>query len=878
MWHRVYARLRSLWRRRRQEAEFDEEIRFHLAEETNQRVEAGLSPEQARAAARRDFGNVTLIRELTRETWGWGSAERFLQDVRWALRTMRRNRGFSAAAVGTLALGIASATAIFCVVSATLLTPPPYFEPERLMVLWETDRRTGGVREGLSAPDYVDLVERQQVFEDVAAYRTTPRTLTSTEQPPERVQASAVTHGFFDVYRRGPSFGRTFTESDGLPGAPRVAILNGGIWQSRFAGDVEVVGRSVTLDGEDYTVVGVFAELMQIPWATTDLWTPLSVSEVGGRGRHVLGAVGRLRAGVTEMQALADLDRIGRQLEAEFPADNAGRELRGVSLPEDLASSVRPTLLLLLAAVGALLVITSVNIASMHLARAIDRSRELAVRVAVGATPLRCVRGFLVEGLVLAVMAGGIGLLLASYAISLLVAFLPVTPPSGGAIAIDWRTFVFAWTVTALTGAFVGVLPAFELRRRDLAVRLTEQGRGSTGGSLSIRLRRALVVGEIALSFVLLVGAGLLVKSLWQLASVDPGFRPPELLKAQLQLPASRYEQSFATFPDWPEVKAFTRDVLTRIGRIPGVDAVALASSHPLDPGFTSSFSIGGRPPLRPDQTEEIRVRTVSAGYFATAGIPLVEGRLLAERDREGQPLVAVINESAARRHFADAEPVGAVISVFGRPFRIVGVVGNERFMGLHQDVPPAVYPHLAQMPASGLSLLVRSGGDQGGLVSRLRRDVAAVDPDLALYDVESMTRAIENMIGQPRVNSTLVAIFASLAWLLTLLGVHGVVSYSVTRREREICLRMALGASPFAILRSMLSEGVLMGIVGLTVGLGGAFLGSRALGAVPHTPDSLDVVVLAAVAAVLLASVLVATYVPTRRVMAMDAGLLRSE
>ncbi len=251
---------------------------------------------------------------------------------------------------------------------------------------------------------------------------------------------------------------------------------------------------------------------------------------------------------------------------------------------------------------------------------------------------------------------------------------------------------------------------------------------------------------------------------------------------------------------------------------------------------------------------------------------------MLDERDRDGQPLVAVINESAARRHFAGADPVGEVISVFERPFRIVGVVGNERFLGLHQDVPPAVYPHLAQMPVSGLSLLVRSGSDQGGLVSRLRRDVAAVDPDLALYDVESMTRAIENMIGPPRVSSTLVAIFASMAWLLTLLGVHGVISYSVTRREREICLRMALGASPSAVLRSMLSEGVLMGIAGSMVGLGGAFLGSRVLGAMLYAPDSLDVVVLAAVGAALIASVLAATYVPVRRVMTMDAGLLRSE
>ena len=877
MWRQVYVRLRSLWRWRRQEAELDEEIGFHLAEETDERIATGLSPEDARLAARRDFGNLTRIRELTRETWGWGSAERLLQDVRGALRMMRRNPGFSAVAVGTLALGIASASAIFSVVSATLLTPPPYSEPERLMVLWETDRRTGGAREGLSGPDYIDLIERQQVFEDTAAFRTTPRTLTSREQPPERVQASAVTPAFFDVYRRGPSFGRAFSESDALPGAARVAILNGGLWQSRFASDVGIVGQSVTLDGEVYTVVGVFTERMQIPWATTDLWTPLSVPEVGGRGRHVLGAVARLRSGVTKSQALADLNRLAQQLEAEFPAENAGRELHGMSLPEDLASPARPTLLLLLAALGVLLLVTSVNIACMHLASAIDRSRELAARVALGATALRCVRGFLIDGLVLAAVAGGVGLVLANYAIALLVALLPFNSPAGAEIAIDWRTFAFAWAMTVLAGAFVGLLPGLELRRRDIASQLAEQSRGTTGSSLGVRLRRVLVVGEIALSVVLMVGAGLLLKSLLQLASVDPGFRPRHLLKAELQLPASRYEQSFATFPDWPETKAFSRSLLTRIESVPGVDAVALASSHPLDPGFTTSFSIRGRAPVAPDQAEEIRVRIVSAGYFTTVGIPLVRGRLLDERDRDGQPLVAVINESAARRHFAGGDPVGQAVSVFERPFTIVGIVGDERFLGLDQEVPPAIYPHLTQVPAAGMSLLVRSSGDVGRLVSRLRQDIAAVDPALALYDVESMTSTIENMIGQPRVNSTLVATFAGTSWR-TLLGVHGVVSYSVARREREIRLRMALGARLSAVLRLMLSEGLLMGLAGLVIGLGGAVLGSRALNSMLYTSDALDVVVFVAVGATLLASVLAATYVPTRRVLSMDGGLLRSE
>ena len=528
-----------------------------------------MSPERARAGARRAFGNVTLIRELTRETWGWGFADRLYQDARYTLRMMHRNPSFSAVAVGTLAVGVASAAAIFSVISATLLTPPPYPEPEGIMVLWETDRRAGGAREGFSAPDYIDLVERQQVFEDTAAFRTTPRTLTSRDQPPERVQASAVTPAFFDVYRRAPSFGRTFSEADALPGAPGLAILNGGIWRSRFFSDTAIIGESVTLDGEDYTIVGVFADQMQIPWSTTDVWTPLTVSEVGGRGRHVLGAVARLRTGVSDTEALADLNRIAQQLEAEFPAENAGREMHGMSLPEDLATSIRPTLLLLLVAVGALLLITAVNIATMYLARVMDRSHELAVRVALGATPLRCVRGFLVDGLVLAVIAGGIGLLLANYSLSLLVALLPIDLPADGDIALDSRTFAFACAATVLVGAFVGVLPALELRRRDLTSHLTEQSRGSTRGSSGVRLRRALVVCEIAVSVGLLVGAALLVKNLWQMASVDPGFRAQDLVKAELQLPASRYEQSFATFPDWPEVKAFGRDVVARIGQVP---------------------------------------------------------------------------------------------------------------------------------------------------------------------------------------------------------------------------------------------------------------------------------------------------------------------
>ena len=305
---------------------------------------------------------------------------------------------------------------------------------------------------------------------------------------------------------------------------------------------------------------------------------------------------------------------------------------------------------------------------------------------------------------------------------------------------------------------------------------------------------------------------------------------------------------------------------------------MSLASSHPLDPGFTSSFNIQGRPPVAIDHAEEIRVRSVSAGYFTTVGVPLVRGRLLNERDREGQPLVAVINESAARRHFAGADPVGEVIEVFEKPFIIVGVVGDERFIGLDQDVPPAIYPHLAQVPMAGMSLLVRSGLDRGRLVSQLRQDVAAVDPALALYNVESMTGLIASMLGQPRVNSMLVAAFASISWLLTLLGVHGVVSYSVTQREREMCLRMALGARPSAVLRLMLSEGLLMGLAGLAIGLGGAFLGARALDSMLYASDSLDVIVFVVAGGTLLASVVAATYVPTRRALSIDVGLLRPE
>jgi putative ABC transport system permease protein len=793
-------------------------------------------------------------------------------DIRYAVRVLRAHAGFTLIAIVTLALGIGATSAMFSIASTVLFEPLPYPQPERLVRIWEFDRLRDSPREGLSGPDYLDLAARQRVFDSLTAFTTTEQTLTQRGGEAERVTVSRTTHSFFGVFGRPPALGRAFSATEDRPGGSRVVVLNAGFWARRFASNPDVIGQTLTLDGQDHAIIGVVTEPLLMPSAETDVWTPLRLEyAINARGVHNLGAVGRLRSDVTLERTRADLTAIAAQLETEFTSDNKGRGLAANLLHADSTRRVRTTLLVLLGAVGAVLLITCANIASLLLSRAVSRVKEVSIRSALGAGSWRVVRQFVVEGVMLSCIAGAAGLVVAYVALDALLTFAPIDLPRAADIGIDARVVGFVAAITMLTGVIFGLVPAVQTLREDLQGWLKEQARGSGAGRTSQRLRRVLVIGEIAMSAALLIGAALLIKSFWQLQAVDPGFTPDHVLKVEFQLPASRYPQTFATFPDWPEVSAFHGQLIERVRQIPGVRAAGLALAHPLQSGFTSRYTIAGRPEVAEGDRDEIRIRSVSPGYFATVGVPVIRGRWLDDRDRPGQPLVTLINDSAARKLFPGEDPVGQIISVFGRPYTIVGVVGNERFMGLDQEVPPAVYPPIAQVPMTGISLLVRGDGDPAAFTNAIRREFRALDPALALYGIDTMTSELSQTTATPRFSSALVGAFAAMAWLLAIIGVHGVLSYSVAQRSQEIGVRIALGAEPRDVLRLVMREGVVVAGIGLTLGIGLALALSRVLATMLYAVEPRDVAVFAGVAVTLLGTALVASYLPARRATRLD-------
>ena len=536
------------------------------------------------------------------------------QDIRYAVRVLRAHAGFTLIAILTLALGIGATSAMFSIANAVLFEPLPYPRPEQLVRIWEFDRLRDSPREGLSGPDFLDLVARQRVFDSLTAFTSNQQTLTQRGGEPERVLVSSVTHGFFGVFGRRPALGRVFSAEDDCPRGARVAVLNAGFWARRFASNPNAVGQTLTIDGQDHAIIGVLADPLLMPSEETEVWTTLRLDPAtSSRGRHNIGAVARLRSEVTLERAQSDLTAIAAQLETEFTDDNKGRGLAANLLHADATRRVRPALLVLLGAVGAVLLITCANIASLLLSRAVSRVKEVSIRSALGAGSWRVVRQFIIEGVMLACIAGLVGLGVAYVALDALMTVAPIDLPRVGDVRISARVVVLVVGITLLTGVIFGLVPALQTLREDLQGWLKEQARGSAGaGRTSHRLRRMLVIAEIAMSAALLIGAALLIKSFWRLQAVDPGFTPDHVLKVEFQLPASRYSQAFPKYPDWPEVHAFNGQLLDRVRQVPGVRAAGLAMAHPLESGFTSRYTIAGRPEVAEGDRDEIRIRSVS--------------------------------------------------------------------------------------------------------------------------------------------------------------------------------------------------------------------------------------------------------------------------
>ncbi len=815
-----------------------------------------------------------------------------LHDLGLAFRALRRSPGFAGVAILTLALGIGANTAIFSVVDGVLLRRAPVDDLERLVVVWETDRNSHTIREPASVPDYLDFVARSRTVGPLAAVMSDEVNLTPPAGEPVRLAALRITHGLLPMLGIRPIAGRSFTEDEDRARGPAVAMISESLWERSFGRDPGVLGRTLRLDEQPYSIVSVAPEVadfgvLQIlsgaaysrgfadrgDRVRVDVWLPLQPDpESSPRSTHPIFVLGRLAPGAGLGAAQQELSAISADLERAYP-ENAARGVFIEPLGAVVFGPVRPALLVLLGAVGLVALVACVNVASLLLARGAARAREVAVRTALGAGGGHLARQFFAESAVLTLVAAAAGVAFAYGGLRALLAIAPPDVPRLSAVAIDLRVLAATLGLASVVALAFGLVPTLQARGVDVQTTLKSEGAGAPGlWRARGRLRSALVVAELALAVVLVVGAGLLIKSFWRLQQVDPGFRPTGVLKAEYQLPASRYPVDFRVWPDFKEMHAFTSRLLSRAATLPGVEEVGIAGNHPLDPGFTNSFTVVGRE-AEARTWPEISVRRVSPGYFRTVGLALQRGRLVGEMDvTAGQP-VALVNEAAAHRFFGDRDPLGERIAFWGAARTIVGIVANEKFQGLSETAPIAVYVPIAQAPsASGAGvLLVRASVDAEALASAVRGAIRDVDPALAVFGVEALDSTVARSISQRRFTMLLVGLFAAVALVLAAVGVHGVLSYTVAQRTREIGIRMALGARPGRVVGLVVGQGLVLALVGLALGFAGAVGLTRALERLLFGVTPTDPATYLAVGGFLALVALGASYIPARRAANVD-------
>jgi putative ABC transport system permease protein len=868
--------------RERVDAETEEEMRLHLELRAERLEREGMSAEAARREAARRFGPPEEARrELRRAARQREERARagdrlgaVAQDVRHAGRRLLRAPGFTLVAVLTLALGIGANSAMFSVVNAVLLRPLPLEEPERLVRLFTVERAPTEV----SGPDFMDFRAQARMLE-LAAMERESRTLTGAGEA-ERVRVGVVTPGFFELLRASPVLGRTFAEEEMEPGRHRVAVLSHGFWRQRFDADPGVVGRTVRLDGEEHEVVGVAPPGFDYPDERA-LWVPVVREGMFATSRRAvyLTVLGRLREGVTLERAEAEVGTIAARLEEAYPESNTGVGATLRPLREVVVGDTRRPLLVLLGAVGFVLLIACANVANLVLARAATREGEFAVRMALGAGKGRLVRHLLTESLLLGALGGAVGLLLAVGGTRLLVALGPEGIPRVETVGVDATVLAFTAGVALLTGVLFGLAPALQVRRASLGTLLRGGGRGAAGGRGN-RVRAGLIVAETALAVVLLVGAGLLLRSFTGLVRVDPGIRSEGVLAFGLALPEARYAEEH-------RVRAFHADLLERLESIPGVGGAGSVLVLPLSGTSVSlGFAVAGRDPLPAGQRQTMQMRIASEGYFPAVGIPLVRGRSFTAQDREGSPPVVVLNEAAVRRFFPGEEPLGQRILLGwvrdSVPIggEVVGIVGDVRHFGPGEEPPPEIYLPLSQVPNPAMNVVVRTtAADPLALAGAIRAELRALDPELAPGEIRPLDRVVSERVAQPRLYALLLSLFAAVALVLAAVGIFGVMSYSVAQRTREIGIRMALGAAAPAVQRLVVGRALLLTLAGLGLGTLGALALTRLLEGQLYGVAAADPATFLAAAALLAGVALLAGYLPARRATRVDPLVaLRSE
>ena len=791
-----------------------------------------------------------------------------LADVRFALRALAQRPGFTAVALAILAVGIGANAAVFSVAEAVLLRPLPFREPDRLVMVWERNVSRNRLRNVVNPGNYLAWRDRNAVFEQMAGFASGSRNVTG-DGAPVRLDVGVATPNFFTTLGVSPALGRGFLDEDGRPGAPRVAVLSDGLWRARFAGDPGVVGRSVMLDDEPATVVGVMPAELALP-AGAALWVPFTIGEGGlrhdARGRFLL-SLARMREGVTVGQAQAALDGIARQLVAERPEFNTGWDVFVAPLHADLVRDVRPAVIVLSGAVLLLLLIGCGNLATLLLARSLAREREIAVRRALGAGTGRLVAQLLTESVVLAAAGGALGLLLAGALTRALVAVMPAETTALFQPTLDAKVAAFAFALSVLSAILFGLVPAWQTVRPDLVRSLREGAAGSGLSGSRRRLARATVAAEVALALVLLAGAGVLLRSFARLSSVDAGFDPDRVLSLQVSLSGPRYAADDAP-------ARLYADALQRIRALPGVESAGAISWRPFGIGSATRFAVPDRPAPPPGQEPTGEVRIVSPGVFRTLGITLREGRDFDGRDVAGAPQAVIVNEHVARTFWPGQSAIGRRIAMqWGESLdaEIVGVVADARLVGLDTPARSTLYWPVGQVGNSFMTLLVRSSGRTEALAGSVRQAIASIDPELPVAKVAPLADVMADSIARPRFVLLVIAAFAATAVLLAALGLFGVLSYSVGQRLPEIGVRLALGARPRDVAALVLREGASMAALGTVVGVAAALGLARVLDRLLFETSSRDPLAIAGVVAVVALVTLAAAWLPARRASRVD-------
>jgi putative ABC transport system permease protein len=799
-----------------------------------------------------------------------------LQDLRYGVRMLRKKPGFTVAAILALALGIGANTAIFSVVYTVLLSPLPYKDAKQLVWIWETNPGSGIKTEPASLPNYNDWKNQGQSFEGVAAFTGSSLTLTTSDGgEPERIPTTYTTANFFEVLGTMPQLGRAFVEEENEIGKHRVVLLGHSLWQRRFGANPQIVGQTITLSGNQYTVLGIMPAGFKNPTPDqsrpAQMWAPLPVKlDPALRRSDFLSVVARLKPNVTPEQAQAEMNTITSRLEQQYPDSNKGWSTRLLPLHERMIGDVRTALWLLMGVVGFLLLIACANVANLLLARSAARQQEIAIRRALGADRWRLVRQFLTESVLLALCGGILGSLLAMWGVEVLVAISPQNIPRLNEISLNWQVLSFTFFISLATGVVFGLLPALHATNPNLTESLKEGGRSSTEGLRGSRLRNSLVVSEIAIALVMLIGAGLMIKSFVRLQKVDPGFHPERILTLDIGLPSAKYKED-------AQVVGFYNQFMTRVAAQRGVESVAAVSSLPLSGGGdVISFEVEGRP-IAPvaGQAVDSEYRIITPGYFATMGIPLVKGEAITERHTADAPAVIVINETFAKRFFPNEDPIGKRLNLGNpqtAPWRaIIGVVKDVRHEGLDTEPYPQMYSPVAQFPRRAMTMVARTNTDPMALVPSVRSELSAIDRDQPLYNVRTMEQVLAASIARQRFNMLLIAIFASVGLVLAAVGIYGVISYSVTQRTHEIGIRMALGAQTRDILRMVVGQGMLLVVFGVGIGLGAAFLLTRLMSSLLYGVTATDPLTFIGLSVLLAVIALLACLIPARKATRVD-------